>query len=247
MRTTVLTPVPNAAVILVAGTGTRLLPLTADRPKCLVEIGGGTILSRLLQQLASAGLKNIFLATGFREDSIRTWVAQHPTSGLEISFVANPAYATTNNAQSLWTTRSAVGDRSFLLCDGDVLLRPGVMERLLAHPSENALLVEPRTDMGDEEMKALVENDRVTKLSKAIDPKRAFGESIGIQKVGPAIWKTLEAMIAAGGANRYYEDAFQLMIDGGAHFSAVPVNGDEWIEIDDMADLERARARFGPA
>jgi hypothetical protein len=52
-------------------------------------------------------------------------------------------------------------------------------------------------------------------------------------------------MIAGGGTNLYYEDAFQRMIDGGAHFSAVPVSGDEWIEIDDMADLERARTRFG--
>lgn len=236
----------TTAVILVAGTGTRLLPLTADRPKCLVEVGGGTILSRLLDQLAKAGMKNIFLATGFREDAIRTWVSEHASSlpQLAISFEPNPAFATTNNAQSLWTTRKAVGDHPFLLCDGDVLLRPDVMIRLLEHPSENALLVEPRTDMGDEEMKVMVENDRVTKLSKAIDPKRAFGESIGIQKVAPTIWKTLEAMIAAGGANKYYEDAFQLMIDGGAWFSAVPVDREEWIEIDDMSDLERARARF---
>lgn len=236
----------TTSVILVAGTGTRLLPLTADRPKCMVEVGGGNILSRLLGQLAELGVKKIILATGYREDAIKNWLEGRALTP-EISFVSNPAYATTNNAQSLWTTREIVGDRGFLLCDGDVLLRNGPLERLLAEPSENALLVEPRDDMGDEEMKALVENDRrrVTKLSKAIDPKKAFGESIGIQKVGPGIWPALEGMLAEGGSNKYYEDAFQRMIDGGVHFSAVPVTGEEWIEIDDMADLERARARFG--
>ena len=249
MRTLVLTTVTPHAVIFVAGTGTRLLlPVTADRPKCLVEVGGETILSRILRQLAAAGMQDVCLATGHCEPMLRDWVTQRQPR-VDVSFVSNPAYATTNNAYSLWMTRKSVGDRSLLLCDGDVLLEDGVLERLIRHPSENALLIEPRDDMGEEEMKAAVDGARVTRLTKTMDPKEAFGESIGVQKIGntAALWHTLEEMIQGqGGADLYYEDAFQRLIDGGVDFAPVSVGKGEWIEIDDAADLERARARFGP-
>lgn len=138
--------------------------------------------------------------------------------------------------------------RGFLLCDGDVLLGPGVVERLLDDAADNALLVERRDDMGEEEMKAVVDAKmRVTALAKTLRPDAAFGESIGVQRVGeasaPALWKTLAEMMASGGEGQYYEAAFQRMIDGGIAFAAVPVTGEEWIEIDDVADLERAEAQ----
>ncbi len=236
-----------AAVVLVAGTGTRLRPLTDDRPKCLVEVGGRAILDRLLERLAAGGIRDAVLATGHCASSLSAHFARHPAP-LAVSFVDNPRFATTNNAYSLFTTRSVVSGRGFLLCDGDVLLAPGVVERLVQHPSANALLVEPRDDMGEEEMKAQVTAGRAVGLAKTLDASAAFGESIGIQKIGrassAALFATLEAMMGAGGEGQYYEAAFQRMIDGGTEFSAVSVAGEEWIEIDDVADLARAEARF---
>lgn len=241
-----LAPTVTRAVVLVAGTGSRLRPLTNDRPKCLVEVEGRSILARLLERLAGAGITRACLATGHRADALDAHFARHPPP-LELSFVANERFATTNNAYSLFTTRAQMGDRGFLLCDGDVLVGPGVVERLLAHDAENALLVEPRDDMADEEMKATVDaSHRVTALAKTLRPEDSFGESIGIQRIGEssALWKTLADMMAAGGEGEYYEAAFQRMIDAGAQFAAVPVAGDEWIEIDDLADLERARLKL---
>lgn len=234
------------AVVLVAGTGSRLRPLTNDRPKCLVEVGGRAILARLLERLAAAGIQRACLATGWRADALQGHFERNPPP-LELAFVANERFETTNNAYSLFTTRAAMQGRGFVLCDGDVLLAPGVVERLLDHPAENALLVEPRGDMGDEEMKAVVDATlRVTALAKSLRADAAYGESIGVQRVGsrsaPALWGTLEAMMASGGEGQYYEAAFQRMIDDGVDFAAVPVAGDEWIEVDDVADLERAGA-----
>ena len=102
--------------------------------------------------------------------------------------------------------------------------------------------------MGEEEIKAVVDSNlRVTALAKTLRPEAAFGESIGVQKVGgtsaPALWTTLTEMMRSGGEGEYYEAAFQRMIDGGIAFRAVPVTGEEWIEIDDVADLERAEAQ----
>lgn len=114
------------AVVLVAGTGTRLRPLTNDRPKCLVDVGGRAILARLLDRLARAGVTRACLATGHRAAALDEHFARHP-SPLAIQLVANPRFATTNNAYSLKTTESVVGSGGFLLCDGDVLLAPGVV------------------------------------------------------------------------------------------------------------------------
>ncbi len=239
------------AVVLVAGTGTRLRPLTDDRPKCLVEVGGRPLLDRLLDRLAQAGLRRACLATGYRAEALHAHFTRSPAP-LELSFTPNPRFATTQNAFSLFSVQQAVGDAGFVLCDGDVLLRRGVLERLVASPFDAALLVERREDMGAEEMKARVASDgRVTGLAKTFDPATCFGESIGVQKLGPAtapkLWATLATMMASGGEGEYYEAAFQRLIDGGTPFGAVAVSGEEWTEIDDLADLERAelRARSG--
>lgn len=204
-------------------------------------------MARLLDRLASAGITRAVLATGHCADALGEHFARHP-SPLEVVFVANERFATTNNAYSLFTTRDQLDGRGFLLCDGDVLLAPGVVDRLLDDEEDNALLVERRDDMGEEEMKAVVDSNlRVTALAKTLRPEAAFGESIGVQKVGgtsaPALWTTLTEMMRSGGEGEYYEAAFQRMIDGGIAFRAVPVTGEEWIEIDDVADLERAEAQ----
>jgi choline kinase len=99
-------------------------------------------------------------------------------------------------------------------------------------------------------MKALLDPEgNVRRLAKPLDPAACAGESIGVQKVsGPALpilWATLEAMRAAGDTQGYYEDAFQRMITAGVSFRTVAIGHHEWTEIDDLADLEDARARFG--
>ena len=233
------------AVVLVAGTGTRLRPLTDERPKCMVEVVGRPILARLLERLAEAGVTRAWLATGHRADVLEAWLADQ-TLPIVAKTIPNPRFATTNNAYSLLSTRAALGDRPFVLLDGDVVLAPGVLERLRDCPAPNALLVEARDDMGEEEMKAKVEGDRVVGLAKTFPPRDCFGESIGIQKIGStsALFETLEAMMPRGGESAYYEAAFQALIDAGTPFGFETVTESEWIEIDDASDLERCEARF---
>jgi choline kinase len=103
--------------------------------------------------------------------------------------------------------------------------------------------------LGQEEMKALLDSrGLVRRLSKQVNPPDAAGESIGVQKIGgaalPILWATLDAMREAGDTGAYYEDAFQRMIEAGVTFNTVSIGHDEWTEIDDLADLQDARARF---
>jgi choline kinase len=236
------------AVILAAGTGTRLRPLTNDRPKCLVEVGEQTLLSRLLRQLASAGIRRAVIVTGYRADAIERHLAQNPP-GLEVALIPNPLYDTTNNAMSLFTARDATHNKGFVLCDSDVVLRTGPVNALLQAPCESALLVEQRSNMGAEEMKVMLGAEGyVQHLAKPLDPAACFGESIGIQKIGDAhatlLWEILSQMMQSGRDNAYYEEAFQRMIDSGVRFTATPVATNDWTEIDDLADLKDARERF---
>jgi choline kinase len=236
-------------VILAAGLGTRLRPLTDQHPKCLLEIGGQTLLARQLSQLARAGLTRAVVVTGYLADQVDAALQAVPPP-LPVRLMPNPEYHRTGNSMSVLAARPAVAGDGIVLCDGDVLLRGDALARLASETAPAALLLDGETALGEEEMKAMLDpRGNVRRLSKQLPPAECAGESIGLQKVsGPALpifWATLDAMREAGDTQGYYEDAFQRMIQAGVTFRTVPIAHHEWTEIDDLADLEDARARFG--
>jgi choline kinase len=236
------------AIILAAGTGTRLRPLTLDTPKCLLDVGGCTILSRQLDRIAAAGIERAVLVTGYLADRVEVHLQRYPPP-IDVVLAPNPDFATTGNCMSVLAARPQVTGRGILLCDGDVVLQGDALARLVRDPVPCGLLLDTETRLGEEEMKALVDRrGAVRRLSKQVNPAKAAGESIGVQKVsGPALqilWATLDGMREAGDTAGYYEDAFQRMVQAGVTFNTVPIKHNEWTEIDDLADLEDARARF---
>jgi choline kinase len=237
------------AVILAAGSGTRLRPLTDTTPKCLLDVGGKTILARQLERIAEAGITQAVVVTGHLADRVQGHLRDFPPP-IPVLLAPNPDYATTGNCMSVLAARSRAGDQGgIVLCDGDVVLTGGALQRLVAEPAAAALLLDAETPLAEEEMKALLDaSGAVRRLSKELPPAECAGESIGVQKVtGPALsifWATLEAMRESGDTQGYYEAAFQRMINAGVTFRTVPIGHQEWTEIDDLADLEDARARF---
>ncbi|MBK7923467.1 MAG: phosphocholine cytidylyltransferase family protein [Gemmatimonadetes bacterium] len=236
------------AIILAAGLGSRLRPLTDETPKPLLDVGGRTILARQLERIAAAGIPRAVVVTGYRAEQVEEHLRHQPPP-LEVRLTPNPLYATTGNCMSVLAARERCAGRGIVICDGDVVLSGDALARLVADPAPAALLLDTETALGDEEMKALLDaQGSVRRLAKALDPAQCAGESIGIQKVGglalPIFWATLEAMRDAGDTQGYYEDAFQRMMHAGVSFRTVPIGHHEWTEIDDLADLEDARARF---
>jgi len=236
------------ALILAAGTGSRLRPLTLDTPKCLLDVGGRTILSRQLERIAAAGIRRAVVVTGHLADRVEEHLHHHPPV-IAVALARNPDYATAGNCMSVLAAREQVTGRGVVICDGDVVLTGNAMERLVHETCPCALLLDTETPLAEEEMKALLdERGTVRRLSKQLVPAECAGESIGVQKVGgpalPILWATLEAMREAGDTAGYYEDAFQRMLQAGVTFQSVPIGHHEWTEIDDLADLEDARARF---
>ena len=249
------------AVVLVAGRGSRLAPLTDTMPKCLIEIDGMSLIERMLRQLADAGVHRAWLATGYRADDIAN--ALEGVDGLpELHIVANPTWNQYNNAESVRCAMAAMPDaRAFLLVDGDVYVSdPTFIEDLARDPRPNVLGVDLRLprDLDAEDMKFQLEpvdvawySRRVTALGKPLHPRWCHGESIGAQVVGAGSFDALLAALndlnEADRKELYYEDVFGRIINDGHAFFAHAVRSSAWTEIDTLDDLDRARARFETA
>lgn len=233
----------RTAVILVAGVGSRLRPLTDDRPKALVEVGGETILGRALRLLGEHGVTRAVLATGYREDSVVRALA-----GLRMDcvFCRNDRFDSTQNSVSLALCRQAVGEEAFFKLDGDVLFQREVLTRLDACPAELAVAVDRTRRTDAEAMKLrLGEGMRIAELGKGLSLDAAAGESIGIERLAASacrpLFDALDRAVAAGRTGLYYEDVYSELIGQGRLAAEAVDTGDlPWTEVDDRADLARA-------
>lgn len=238
----------EAAVILVAGVGSRLRPITDTRPKALAPVGDETILGRAVRLLLDFGVSRLILATGYRQDAVRTAL-----SGLsaEVIYCPNERYESTQNSVSLALCRDAVGGRSFFKLDGDVVFDPELLQRIAAPRAELAVGVDSGRKLDAEAMKVVVSGTRVTRFGKEVPLAESHGESIGIERVDAAasnrLFAALDAQISAGITNLYYEDVYSQMIGRGELVAEVAdVSGLRWTEVDTFEDLETARRLFVP-
>lgn len=239
-----ITPV---AVLLVAGIGSRLRPLTDDRPKALVDVGGFTLLGKAVETLLAHGVTHLVLATGYREDAVRAAMADVKA---HVHYCRNDRFDSTQNAVSLLLCEEAVGGRDFFKLDGDLLFSTAVLGRLEAAGNDCiAAAIDARANLGEEEMKVTVDGGRITAFGKALDPKKSFGESIGIERVSGAavssVFHGLRRAHTAGRTQLYYEDVYGELLGEGTEGRAVDVSDLPWMEIDTPDDLAAARRIVG--
>jgi choline kinase len=234
------------AVILAAGIASRLRPLTDTTPKCLLDLGGATLLERTLQNLRVNGIRDVVIVTGYLEEQIHAFVPKH-TPDMRVRFLTNQLYATTNNIYSLWLTRAAVERHGMLLLDSDILFDPGIIRLCLEAGHDNCLALKSGTALGAEEIKVRTDARGVIReISKEVDPAVAAGESIGIELFGrdevARLFAILhEKMTVRKQINQFYEAAFQEAIAAGSILHAVDVGSLQCMEIDTPDDLQRAR------
>jgi len=233
-------------VILAAGVASRLRPLTDSHPKCLLDIGGKAILALTLESLAAEGITDIVMVTGYREEQIRRFVAEKFPL-LNVAFVTNPRFASTNNSYSLWLTRGAVAGDGIMLLDSDIVFDRRILRLLLDAPAPDCLAMVSGKALGDEEIKLkLAPGDRVLRIGKDVRPGEAAGESIGIEKMSAPFMAHLYAaldrlIVDRGTVHLFYEAAFQDVIEGGSPMTAIDVGTLPCIEIDTPDDLAAAR------
>lgn len=236
-------------VILAAGMAKRLRPLTDTRPKCLLEVGGKTLLQRTVGAMLGAGVTELVVVTGYRADMIRDFFGRQlaaVTKDTPVTFIDNPDYAHNNNIYSLWLAGRQVRGREFLLMDSDILCDPAAVAAV-ARQQVSALAVN-RHELGEEEMKVVVDDaGSITEISKTCRPEDALGESVGIEKISAeyscALFDELDEMIEKEGLiDIFYERAFERLIPQGHTFRVVDTTGFFSYELDTPDDFAQATA-----
>ena len=225
-------------IILAAGRGARLNGGSADLPKCLVSLGGETLLSRNIALLRRAGVDEIVVVIGCAADTVRRTCR-------DVEFVENARFAQTNSLYSLWLARPLLRD-GFLVMNCDVLVHPQIVTDLLTARHEDALLLAFRdldTHYGDEEMKVRVRCGRVVDISKTMDPREADGENLGIAKFGASgariLVEEMDALIGEGSHKAWVPRAFKAFA-GRRPLHAIGTRGYPWTEIDFPEDYRTA-------
>ncbi len=235
------------AIIFAAGVGKRLQAVTQGKPKCLVEIGDRSLLSRHIECLNQLGVHQIVLVVGFAQDQIRAaMAAEFPSQ--DIQWVVNDQF-TRGSILSLWVARDEMDD-DVVLMDADVFYAQEILSRLVRSSKSSVLLMDETVKQESEECMVAARGGRVLSLSKVLpaDYEEA-GEGVGFLKVQkrdvPALIRSVQSSIDAGKMDIEYEDALATF------FQDVPVGyekigGLPWIEIDFPEDVDRATLQILP-
>ena len=236
-------------IILSAGQGTRLLPLTKSRPKCLLEVAEGlTILDWQLIQLADAGVEEVVVVTGYGSERVDQQVVNH-RERLNVRTLLNPGYDQMDNLGSAWHAREEM-DGEFIILNGDTLFVAPVVERLCqAAPVPVRTTISRKSSFDSDDMKVILDGDRLEAIGKTLDPSRATAESIGmILFRGEGVDRFRDAACAAMSEHRKNGNRYYLsLIDAIAKTDRVDLceaAQHEWGEVDFPRDLEAARARL---
>lgn len=232
----------TTALLLAAGSGNRLQPLTDSIPKCLIEINGRPILERLIDNLCDNGFKRLVIVVGYMHHCIRRFVNEY-AGDLTIEFITNPLYQTTNNIYSLWLARNKIQEL-FLLVESDLVFESSQLDGLL-YPNKIAI----------SRMQPWMNGTTIT--IDSLNRVQAFGmggngyteitryKTVNIYSLSDSTWRKvverLELHISSGKVNEYYEVVFKEMIaDGSLSMDGVFFDPERWYEIDTPADLANA-------
>mgnify|MGYP003336067442 CR=1 FL=1 len=229
------------AVILAAGVGKRLWQVTQHRPKCLIEIGGQSLLHRYLATLASVGIRRADLVVGYKQEMIRAAVESR-SCGVDVRFLVNEQFHR-GSISSLWVARTALDD-DVIVMDADVLFHREILQRLVQSPYENALLMDETIKQTGEECMVVVEGGRVIALTKKMPEQYDYaGEGVGFLKVRHAdtthVVASLRTYVDRDAWQMEYEDALL------GYFRDVKVGHEKigglpWTEIDFLDDVRKA-------
>lgn len=231
------------AVILVAGTGERLYPLTKDLPKCLIDIGGITILEHQLRNLMLNGIKDVILVTGYKAEKIEESVQNFGLSDMNIKLIYNSFFEVYNNLYSLFIALKEINS-DFMIVNGDDVFHPDILKKLIeAKVEEITLMINKKTSYDSDDMKVTIKDEKIELVNKQIDSNKADGESIGIMKfTGSGVTKIKEMVTEMAntpeGQKVFYLKAIQNIANKHNIVGYVDIGDLPWGEIDYPEDLQ---------
>lgn len=238
------------AIVLSAGQGKRLLPLTAESPKCLLRVHEQRcVLELQLAALARCGVQRATVVTGFEAAQVESLLEATPIPGLEVDTLYNPFYASSDNLASCWLARHCMFE-DFLLLNGDTLFEDEVLARVLEDASGGiSVTVDHKAAYDADDMKVSIDSvGHLRAIGKALDPAIVNGESIGLLSFsggGSKLFRAAleEAIRKPGALQAWYLSVVHTIAQQSA-VATVSASGLWWREIDSPPDLEEVRRSF---
>ena len=231
------------ALILAAGLGSRLAPITDNVPKSMVPVNGKPILVKQIENLLNNGVKNITIITGYKSEVIEELIRNNYPS---INIIKSEDYINTNNMYSAYLAKNKLYGEEFLMMNADVYYDDTIIAELLKKEYVNAIV----TDIGtynEESMKVIEENGRLVSISKQIDKEDALGCSIDVYKFSPkagkAFFDKCSEYIDEKKELKLWSEVALNDILNEVDFIACPLKG-RWVEIDNHEDLAIATNLF---
>lgn len=236
------------AIIIAAGHGSRLLPLTLETPKCLVPVGGRAIIDHQLRAIRTAGITAVTVVGGYRIEQIGEHLAARRDDGLATELVFNPFWAAGSSIGSVWAARADLTG-AFVLMNGDTIFDPAVLTAAVADARRGVkLVVDTLASPEPDDMLVAVAGGRVRAVGKALDPARATHRSLGIvaSTGGGAYADAMRAVIGGENGIHAFHHAIVDRLAGVDAVAAVAIPaGTPWQEIDRPDDIERWRRERG--
>lgn len=244
-------------VILSAGMGTRLMPLTKEIPKTLLEINGMTLLERMIKNCIDADINRFIVVVGYNKEKVIDFCPQIAEKyDIEIKTIANEKYDITNTSVSTYLASKFIEENDlddFVLINGDNVIDPEIILNLVAS-NNTGMIIDNFKELNEESFKLIIDdesfneektiaNGKINSIGKELDIPSSTGEFIGLSKVASddvaEFNRILERLIEENPQN-YYDYAYKdLSIIKTIDF--VLTNGLKWTEIDDHNDWENAQ------
>ena len=236
----------TTALLLAAGTGSRLFPLTKSSPKCLTLVNDKSILERLVNNLKSQGFKRLVIVTGHEKECIMDYLGEK-SGAIRIEYVYSPLYKTTNNIYSLWMARNIIKE-PFVLFESDLVLNSSLLDDMV-YPGRMAVAhMQPwlnGTTVSVNKANMVTEFHKGTTDSYSDIRYKTVNIYSFSLLAWQAIVKRLNQYITEGSVNCYYETVFAEMIDNKSlAFKSVSFDHKPWYEIDTIKDLAKAVLLF---
>lgn len=241
------------AIILAAGMGKRLGDLTKGNTKCMVEVGHETLIFRLLRQLQKQNLSRIVLVVGYKSKELRDYLKNVQVT-TPIEYVENTIYDKTNNIYSLYMTKDYLQADDTLLFESDIIMEDSVIDKLVKNPYPDLAIVDKFESWMDGTVVTLDSDNRILRFIPNSQFKYeeipSYYKTVNVYKFSKQFSSNmyvpfLEAYCTAMGRNEYYEQVLRVinMVDNST-MRALPLNGEQWYEIDDVQDLDIAESIF---
>lgn len=231
------------SIILAAGIGKRLRPITNHTPKCLIEFNGKALIDNYFNSFHECGIKEVVLVVGYLSETLEKKLGDRYLD-IDVKYIHNKDYAFSNSAYSLWLAKDEISEKSFILADSDILFDRRILRRLVNSRYENCLVVDSVFEETGEEVKVVGEVSIVKQMGKKIaDRSKLIGESLGLYKFSKKVTSLLlggtEKYLNIHGRTAEYEDALNSIL---ALFEMhyITTQGLPWIDIDSAEDLQKA-------